>query len=1001
MRRVINLLKFLIELATFLVIGYLLVGATYYFGWTFLLDGTSLGNDHASAMQSIFYLDRWFPSLPSWNYLWTGGMPSFSLYPFMGMFLTFLIHKLTGLTIIAASRVFLFSSIALSAVGVALLARILVKNWLIGLIAGVIMLLSPDTWLWATYSGFFAAASTPAVFAFLIAAFVWAAESRKPQAICLAAFLYGLSWTFHPLAGMLALVVFFFIGWGYGIRDWGFKKSWKGILLAVGTAVLGAALFAWWILPFFMREEIGGIGLAAKDMYRDTFKELVGLEPPAASFVTGTFFSLGPIVLFFAGGLVALLRRSILVFAFMACLGALFIMTAPGYAQPIVETFNLFWTSTNVRSALILRIFGPILGAYAAASIVRPIFWLIEKLLKRLKTNFLWQNFQAVISGVCGIVIVYLVVKNFIFVPSYFNSPDWAGGMGGGVYDGYGPIRNWIVTKKEGDQLLVYNPTINQFELLYKDPQTIFSEIPKIIEIAGINSPILSVNKPPIKQAFEKADLTEHDRIDIPPVKGEVAGSIGLYSPVSEIPCYMGTSLIQPMWGWQIDCTYWNDVCGGSQIEDLARWWGIKQVWLAEIQPPDIMARFAESPLFEMEKQTLKVKEPSGIVVDYPWHWYNFTDSTGLASISNKPAILVIGDNPPNNDVYDIVFRDLTKINFGYKDAWSVRGKQYIDDYRLTELSQYDAIILYGYRYHNRQKAWNLLEKYVQEGGALFVDTGWQYYSQDWGLETGGKIQALEMPKIIPVKKTVWEKTSGSKWSLAFGEDPILQEANLDDWGEPLYFGQSWGMAVAKEEDLQNGAKVLLKNGDKVLSAYWEIGKGKVFWTGFDYWGHLVQYKAPSEREMVQKIMFWLVGGKGKEQKLDYKRVSPDYISIKFDKLEGKNKLMFKEVASQNWRARLKDQNGQTTPLKINKAGPGWKLVFIPDMINQGEIIFSYHRGKIEYLGILVTIGSFLFVAGWLFMAVTKKKLFFFDRIKSLVVKRSSNLKRSWSDEEN
>lgn len=983
-----KILKFLAELAILLGAAYLMLGLTYYFGWTLLPDDIRWGNDIASAMNNVYYLDHWFPYIPHWIPLWTGGIPFLRLYPPAPFYLTFFLFKNLSFSIDQLAKLILFFSIPLTAAGVVWLGRILTKNWIIGILAGVLMLLSPDSWLWVTQGGFYPLATSAPVFVLTLIFFCLFFETKKGIFFLLTAVSYGLLWLFHPMPAIIILIPMVFMGFGYGIKNYGLKKFWLGLVLTGLIICLGVFLFNFWIFPFLTREEVGGIGLSAEQMYKESIFQLLGLEP-VSNFDIGTFFTGSAIVLFFLGSIVIFIRKSILRWAFLACLTAVFIITAPLYAQPLVKKLVLLWSSTNVRSAIILRVFVPIIGAYGAVSLVRPIFWLLEKTFHKLKDNYFWRYGTETIGGFVGIFIFILVLQNVTI--KFPASKEYEL-----KYHGYGPYLNWIKPEVVDGKLAVRFPITKNPTSFYKTPREIISEIPEIPRLVKSR---FEKEKPEsiLSLALKKTGVTDKDRIDIAPISGAVSGALNNYGFVNMIPAYWGSSLIQGMWGWQVDCTYWNKTCQSPQVEDLARWWGVKQFWFGNASPAEFQEKFGQSDNFVYEQ--IKLKSDSSDPI-YNWNIYHFKDNTGLASITNKPVLLVIGGDKKLSDAYDTVFKGLTKADFGYKDAWSVQGKQYIDDYALGELQQFEGIVLYGYRYRDRSKAWRLLEKYVSEGGSLLINTGWQYVCQDWGKENQGKSEEILMPKLFPVERTIWGPLD-LKWNLTLGENEINTGVTTRDWGEPLWSGQPWGVSSAPKTALKKGAFILLEDNGRILTAGMTFGKGKVVWSGFDFLNHLNHYQANDERLLVHNLFSWLVGGEYRETSLDFERQTPDLINIKYQVLEGNNKLMFKEVASDNW-VSLLVQNGKTKDLPIYKAGPGWRVVFLDNKFNSGEVVFKFQKNKVEIMGMLVSILTVIMVIFFLLLRlmgkdvgkITKEKMTLF------IEKRKSIISKNWEDDE-
>ncbi|MFC1727456.1 6-pyruvoyl-tetrahydropterin synthase-related protein [Patescibacteria group bacterium] len=994
--------KLFIELAIFSAAGYLMLHLTYYFGWLLLPVDQGWGNDIPSALNNLYYLKAWYPPIPNWVYLWTGGVPFMKIYPGFPFLLAFFIHRLFSFSVYGAVKLVMFFSIPVAALGVVALGRILTKNWWVGILAGALMILSPDSWLWITYGGFYAVASSVPFFAWTLVFFSWSMDKKNKWLMVLAAVFFGLTWLFHPMAGILVSMTMAILGLGFGFRDHGFKGSWKGVVKTLIIIALGFTLFAFWILPFLTREDIGsgGISLSYNQMYRSTFRELLGLDWPFGTYNTTTLFAGSAIVLFVIGSVLVFFRKSILRWAVLASGVALFIMTAPSYALPIVKIFQVFWVGTNVRSALILRILGPIIGAYGAMSLSRPFFWVIEKIHQRLisrrargkplKDYTVWRYSTKTIGAIVGLAFFLVVFQSVIISPSKSEDSDFTIG-----YSGYGPMRNWLALKRVDGEIMTLNKKTGEWTLpVFKDHQTIIKELPQIFTLVGGEGVVDDSRAHKVTEAFK---VSNKERIDISPFEGELTGSLGNYSQVAMIPTYMGTSLIQRMVGWEISCVYYDENCHSEDIEDLYRWWGITQVWPGGVE--EIRQRFDAVKTLKPESKYLgKLYEK-----DFDWLVYYFQDSTGLASVTNKPVVLVIGDNPPNNDVYDSVFRVMPRIGWGYQKAWTVDGSQRIDDYSLAQLTQFEAIILHGYQTKNQKKAWRLLEKYVNQGGRLLVNTGWKYYADDWGRESKeDKSQYVEwlMPDPFPVQKTVW--TSFGKSGLTFSSD--LGSENLEDWADLTWEGYDWSMATAQKSWLKPEARVILSVGDQVLMAEQNIGQGKILWTGFDFFGHLLGRRSDSEEKFLEKALESLMGEVSfQEKKLDFERVSPDIIKIGYSQLDGRNKLMFKEVNGGYWGTKLILAD-QEQKLMTHKAGPGWRMVFLPESPQDsiGEVTFYYRRSKIEWIGMIVSILGVLGLLGYGISKIINKN---WERqlqvkAKEKLAKRLKKFRKSWNNEE-
>ena len=110
---------------------------------------------------------------------------------------------------------------------------------------------------------------------------------------------------------------------------------------------------------------------------------------------------------------------------------------------------------------------------------------------------------------------------------------------------------------------------------------------------------------------------------------------------------------------------------------------------------------------------------------------------------------------------------------------------------------------------------------------------------------------------------------------------------------------------------------------------------------------------------------------------------------------------MFKEVASSNWQADL-ISDGKTSKRFIYKAGPGWKLVFLPEVMASGQVVFEYQRNWFEKLSVVISIITAISVLGYGLMRLFKgdwdEKLM--AKIRGSFSQKQEAIKGKWDDEE-
>jgi len=968
MKQLLKIAKFLFDLGVFCLAALLMFSLAYYFTWTLLIGSFNWGSDMAFHLSFADYLARYYPYIPRWNYSWGGGMPFLYIYPPLATVATVFYHKLSGLTIVQAVRLFCWLAVPLTASAVVLLGKLVARNWLVGILAGIMMLFSPDSWLWATQGGFYAFFLSVPFFAWATVFYTAALKKSKKLLLVLALIFYGLTWLAHPMSATVLTLTFLILGVGF---SWQKKQGLKkGFLKSLAIIALGAFLVSWWILPFyFARRE--AVFFGAEQAPFASLKELVGLEEAHDGvYVTTTFFTASVVILFFAGALAAFLRKSFVRFLAGACFLALFIVVTPKYFVWLTDKLLYFWQSTNVRAVLILKILGPIVAAFGAVSLARPPFWLLEKLAPGLKKFFLWRGLGNICGGLAGAFVFWFLVSNIVIIPPFKKGT-------GGFYQGFGPLYTWGIIKNQEGELFDAQREVKLFPKLETIPKVIISGPIRVDNIGKSNLESL-------KAISEKVGLADEDRIEIPPFTGAFCATFTSAFPASVAFHCISASIIPGMIGWQAECFYEEGFCGTTEVEDLARWFGISQVWAKESERTKLIAK---SDLFEYVETEVEIKGERDL-----WPHFDFKDSTGLASITNKPAILVIGDNPPNNDVFHKTFKVLSKIDFGYQQAWSVNGKRFIDSYSLDELSQFDLVFLHGYQYKSAKKAWDLLAEYLENGGKVFINTGWQYKVPEWGRMENGNSFAVDLPKVFPVKKSLWGDI-GSDWENK-------------KWDRPLWDGKPWGMAIAEKDWLRQGAEPLLVDQDKVLAASWDYGQGRAVWTGFDFFGHLAYYQGTEDEKLFLKNIFLKLTDNQKiwEEKVHFDRLNPDLVKIPLSQKASGNKLLFKEADWPGWEARpvtsYQLPAATSKRLKIYRAGPGWKMVFLPGDFEGGELVFEYGKAWYEWLGIALTFLTAFGLAIYLTGTADKKIIRIKNKASALFKSKFKNFKAKWNDEQ-
>jgi len=443
-------------------------------------------------------------------------------------------------------------------------------------------------------------------------------------------------------------------------------------------------------------------------------------------------------------------------------------------------------------------------------------------------------------------------------------------------------------------------------------------------------------------------------RLDFSPYRSSESMISAYYNynrSLSQSHIYLTTaSLILRFQGWQQIVYYLNDpqYDDPELINNLASWFGINYVFVV----PNVYST-DEEPIF---------KRAGWEVFQGNWEHgvLRFPQKNLLSDLSRKMSVLAIGQKKVG--AYDQV---LTVSSLGvlpYQKAFIIWGKEAIDDYNLEELNKFDLLFLHGYTYKNRQKTNQLLKQYVDQGGRIFIDTGWQYSVPDWKSE-----DTLE---IIPLKKLNW-------LDLGKAEDYQLEEAsfgkdvNLLAFAPLVYEDQPWGVSSADKSTLKSWAKPVLSIKNYPLIAVGQLGKGKVVWSGMNLLPHVKQkekiYK--DEIKLLANLFSWLteeLPDQGKNYPVDYQRDYPDKVefSIK-EAVPSGSFLLWKEGYFPDFKANLvTGGQRQKSNLDIYRAGPGWSLIRVPQLSAGDRIIYEYRKPWVETAAMLISGFTILCLLG-------------------------------------
>jgi len=171
---------------------------------------------------------------------------------------------------------------------------------------------------------------------------------------------------------------------------------------------------------------------------------------------------------------------------------------------------------------------------------------------------------------------------------------------------------------------------------------------------------------------------------------------------------YLAQSVLYPGWQFWLEYTVWSQEDNYQETDFLFDWYAVRG--------------FYSTPLTDSANKFLQAQDsyaPLGQTENGDIHSFAYQGSSPILSATLAPNLLHLGSATG----YEWLPRGLGYSNFNSQHLIPLRGAEFIDDLTLEELSQFGAIILYDYQYHDQKQAFTLLGDYVRNGGGLIIET--------------------------------------------------------------------------------------------------------------------------------------------------------------------------------------------------------------------------------------------------------------------------------------
>ncbi len=988
----------------------------YFFGFRILRNPLS-GNDAINNLTYASWIAEYYPKIPLWYPLAGGGTSFLIGYPSLYSWSAAVLHKNTSLTLIQAMGVLSFACLLLPAWSVFAFVWMRFKMRPAALFAGIFYLLSPISYVLISGAGFLSHAysyifTVPFFIFYDMYLGSWlhkTSNTKKIFALLMAGIFFVLTTLAHPVSSLGFMVIFGFYSLFLGFCTNRFRGIKRGFIAILTAAIVFYLLSFFWFKPF---QDFTGFSNRDITFTANTetlppvkFAGMLGLIGPQTGYPFPNL-SIVPFVWIMAliGTFLGLLKKNYKLFL-LGLLGFFSLYQTGTYTLWILLT-KINWL---LGSFFVNRYY------YTSTAILPPIvagvgLWYlvslpIDPLTRRIKKLHVVLSFpyKLIASSVLMISAVVILLGGLFYFNHFsgYSSPrkPWLFHYGeeGGV-----PLKFiWNRSledfcdrsSKNYNEVLCENPAVNKYVepatfLFYCDQYAYKDKKNRPYQCAGnvkesdmasfvdtcknktYTSPYyedlcLSVSKTPAEQllhwpsvrlsdstlkelhtaSFLRADnpynyLSKYEiRLDITPGLGTWTKEWGVNNRSSIINAYTGQLVLNKSFqSYFRDVMFSKDLVKSSlAIDEAAKYYGTSAI----INTGNDQTSKFQDQLWKNEK----LKEGGTIWVP-PFQ-------TGIYDLKQNNKVLVIGTK--NKQAYKQIFQLATLGVMPYEKALLFEGKEHIDSYSQNELDKYNLIVLHGYSYKNKNKAFSYLKQFLENGGNVFIDTGWQFVSKDWGGEKG-----TEFPEWFPVKKIQWG-SAGSSWANAVVDSESIGNISLADFNPLTWEDTSWGLSYAESKDVA-GTPLITISG-KVIAAYRQFGKGRIVWSGMNLPAHALGPENEEEIRFITRVFEDLIEKNINVNLSKYKiERSPDVLKVVFNgSIPPESTFYFKEAYHPYWKAAIiKQGSGKKTMLPIESVGPRFMGVVLDELQPGDILVMTFETSKILLITSIVSFLTFI-----------------------------------------
>ena len=270
----------------------------------------------------------------------------------------------------------------------------------------------------------------------------------------------------------------------------------------------------------------------------------------------------------------------------------------------------------------------------------------------------------------------------------------------------------------------------------------------------------------------------------------------------------------------------------GGDVSEVAAWFGISAVALA---PGEDRARYV--------RDGWTVRDAGAVVyADAPVR-------RSLAAFRERGLVLHVGLRAAQT--YRAAFRFAWAGALPFDRGWLAEGPECVDDLSASDLALVDVLVLDGACVHDRARADELVQRYVESGGRLFVETGW---------ESSPYATTDHAPAYLPADGFAFRGV-GLVPSVSFdGAGVGGAKVDASAFGDFRYEDGTWNVSVPAAA-LREWARPVVSAGQIPVVVSGQLGRGRVVWSGMNLIAHAVAKGSEAERALYGAAMSWLLDG--------------------------------------------------------------------------------------------------------------------------------------------